>query len=197
MQKKLLYIFAFGTLAFSFPGANKLMNKPMPYFEGKTISGEKVDSAFFSNKVTLISFSYIGCPPCMREIKHLNKLHKENNNPSFQVLGIWSATEQQLKDFNSDNATVYSKARKNAKVDSLEYFLMPECDKEKEGKQPNTLGPECYTVSKSYKVISFPSTFLIDKKGKVRYVFEGYVTEKDENAYTEELKNEILVLLKE
>jgi len=189
----LLILGTFAALAFS--GPNKLVNKRMPYFEGTTISGMKVDSSFFRNKVTLISFMYIGCPPCMREIRQLNKLKKENTHPDFQILGICAGTAQQLADFNSDNATIYSQARKKAKVDSLEYFLLPECASEKEKKTPNTLGPECYVISKLFKVFAYPTSFLIDKKGKVRYAFSGYVTEQDEEAYIKELKAEIASLL--
>jgi len=184
-------------IAFAFSGPDKLVNKPMPYFEGKTISGVKVDTSFFRNKVTLIDFMYIGCPPCAKEMKQLIKLNKENTSSSFQILGISANTEQQLKDFNSTNSTMYSQVRKNAKLDSIEYFLMPECATESVKKKPNSLGAECNTVSKLFKVFAYPQTFLVDKKGIIRYAFSGYVSEQDEEAFMQELKEEIKKLLAE
>ena len=197
MRKKIFFSIILAGLAFGFSGPDKLVDKSLPYFAGKTISGEKVDSSFFRNKVTLIDFMYIGCPPCMKEIKQLCKMKKENTNSSFQILGISANTEQQLKDFNSNNSTIYSQVKKNAKLDSIEYFLMPECDAERTNKKPNTIGPECNTVSKLFKVTAYPQTFLVDKKGIIRYAFSGYVSEKDEEAFMQELKEEITKLLKE
>ena len=197
MRKKIFIGALFIGIAFAFSGPDKLVNKPLPSITGKTISGQKVDSSFFLNKVTLIDFMYIGCPPCMREMQQLIKLNKENTNSSFQILGISSNTEQQLIDFNSDNSSLYSQARKNAKLDSVEYFLMPECTADMPAKNTSYLGPKCNVISKTFKVSSFPQTFLVDKKGIVRYAFTGYVSEQDETAFMQELKDEIAKLLKE
>ena len=61
---------------------------PMPAINGETLDGKKIDSAYFHGHLTLISFFYIGCPPCMKEIPVLNKLKDHFKNNEHEMIEI-------------------------------------------------------------------------------------------------------------
>src|SRR5687768_13643185 len=195
MKKNILFVLlAFIALASDNPA--KLVKKPVPSFSGKSICGTPIDSAFFKGKVTLVNFFYVGCVPCMKEIPHLQKMAKELPADQFQLLGIAPHTQQQLKDFNSDNGSEYSKARKFYKLDSLAYLIFPECGQEKPDKKPGYLGPECYVISKLFRINSYPQSFIVDKKGIIRKFINGFAPDQAEE-FTAYIKSEIEELLKE
>src|SRR5688500_7988442 len=107
-MKRLLFFIVISCFAFALPGPGKLNNKPLPKLNGKTIAGVTIDSAFFTGKVTLITFMFIGCPPCMKEIPIMNKLDSMYKDKPFNLLTIAPHIEKHLKDFNSVNASAYS-----------------------------------------------------------------------------------------
>jgi peroxiredoxin len=165
---------------------NKLLNQSFPEIKGQTINGSKIDKAYFKGKVTLVNFMFIGCLPCMKEIGTLNKLYRNNKtNWDFQILGIAANTADQLKHFNSEDTTIYSRIRKTLKTEPIAYELLAGCEKEKE-KPANSLGAECPELSQKFSFNGYPISFLIDKKGIVRKIYPGFpINESEEFAMDE------------
>ena len=136
-----------------------MIGKKVPYFKRQTLNSITIDSSYFRNKVTLITFMYLGCMPCMYEARQLTKLHEEFKNTNFQILCIAPHTADQLKDFNSDNGSDLAKLRAHFKIDKLKYEILPECDTEdpkrkKVSKDGSTIiAPECNTISMLFKFI--------------------------------------------
>jgi thiol-disulfide isomerase/thioredoxin len=62
-----------------------------------TVAGKAVDEAYYKGHVTVVSFMYIGCLPCMNEIALLNKLKKEYAEMGVQVLCVAAQMKQQMK----------------------------------------------------------------------------------------------------
>ncbi|MBL0095946.1 MAG: TlpA family protein disulfide reductase [Bacteroidetes bacterium] len=77
----------------------------IPSFTGKTLSNKTVDSLYFKDKLTLISFFYIGCAPCMREIPVLNRLNKHYAGKPVQLLAIGSHPPAQLAVFDPGDSS--------------------------------------------------------------------------------------------
>ncbi len=50
---------------------------PAPALSVTDIHGRKFGSAELAGKVVVLNFWFIGCPPCMAEIPHLNKLREQ------------------------------------------------------------------------------------------------------------------------
>lgn len=51
---------------------DSLLNHPMPSLHNKTLDGRTIDANYYKDHITLVSFMYIGCLPCMYEIDALN-----------------------------------------------------------------------------------------------------------------------------
>jgi peroxiredoxin len=174
-----------------------LTGKKMPNIKGKTIQGDIISPAFFKDKITLINFMYIGCPPCMKEIGILNHIHKHYKNTSFQILCIAANTSQQVLDFNTNDTTEYSRLRKRNKIDSIEYPILPECLTQISILKSGHLPSECTVVSKAFNVSGYPTSFLVDEKGIIRKVYEGYPTKISDSTIEASLQKDINQLLKE
>ncbi len=148
----------------------KIIGSKLPKFSGVTISGIKVDSSYFANKVTLITFFHVGCQPCVNEINALKKLKRQKY---FQVLYIVSHTAWEIKQFNADHPNSYSKKRQLNKAGKIEFDILPQCEESKEKGKP-LMESDCYTISLKFGARSFPSTYLVDKKGIIRQAWYGF-----------------------
>ena len=190
------------SLSFSGPssslktGPGKLLNKKVPIFSGFTIDSTFVDTAYFKDKVTLITFMYIGCPPCMKEIHCMNLIHdKYITSKVFQLLCISPHIESHLRKFNSNDSSVYSIVRNHAKAEQITYETLPECKYVEITHPDNHVGPECDAISSLFKVNAYPTAFLVDQKGIIRKIFEGYEVGAPDDYIIEKYTSEIDKLL--
>lgn len=93
------------------------------------------------NKVTLINFWATWCPPCVEEIPSLNRLGKIINHPDFRIISInYAEPLDDIKKFLKDFR--------------VEYPILLD----RNG-----------MVAREWKVIVFPSTFVIGKDGQIKY----------------------------
>lgn len=163
---------------------NKLgINKPMPAIEGIALNDISIDSLYFKNKVTILCFSYLGCPPCMFEIKYLNQLQEKYKDQRVNVLSVFSINRQGLCDFLNKSDAIYKHMHESVQLDTLTYTLMPEClgeDEDYRGKK--FLGPQCNRISKYYGVDRYPLTIIIDKNRIVRHISRGFTVNNDKAA---------------
>jgi len=104
-------------------------------------------------KILLLNFWASWCPPCVKELPSLNRLQKKFDSDEFTVLAI---------NIGEDQKTVSN-------------FLKP-----MNINFPVLFDPEGNAV-KPWNLVAFPSSFLIDKKGKIRYgLFGGIEWDNDE-----------------
>ena len=109
---------------------------------------EDMDETPFSfsqlkGKVVLLNFWATWCPPCVREIPSMERLYQKFKNNNFTVLGL-----NQME----DGDTVFAFTGQLA-LDPTFTVLFDKTSK----------------VSRLYKVNGLPTTYLIDKKGLIRY----------------------------
>ena len=107
----------------------------------KDIDGNAVVRTSFAGQVTVINFWATWCPPCIEEIPSLNRLQALMQGRPFELISINYAQD------------------KNTVVDFLQRIDVD---------FPVLLDPDG-DYAKSWNVISFPSTFVIDKQGVIRY----------------------------
>ncbi|KJR41499.1 redoxin domain-containing protein [Candidatus Magnetoovum chiemensis] len=147
MLKRVVFVFFLITLtsampSYSIPPApweiEELDNAPAPDFKLKSVDGQEVSLSSLKGKVVLLNFWATWCDPCRDEMPSLNKLYKEFKDKNFVVLGISSENARDVKAFLNSNP--------------LEFLMLI---------APNS------SVSKSYKVFMMPTSFLIDKKGRI------------------------------
>ncbi len=201
-MKKITLILITTIFLTSFIDREKMVGKKVPVFKRQTLNSMTVDTSFFKNKVTLITFMYLGCKPCMYEARQLEKLYEEFKNTDFQILCIAPHTADQLKDFNSDSGSDLANLRTYFKIDKLKYQIIPECDMEdpkrkKIDKDGSTIiAPECNTISKLFKFNGYPQTFLIDKLGIIRISESGFSINSTDTSAMVKMRRQIKELLK-
>ena len=135
-----------------------------PDFTLRTLDGQKLRLGEQRGQVVLVNFWATWCGPCRQEMPHLNKLYEKYKSSGFVLLGV------NVDDDTAQAAGVASKL-------GVKFPVLPDSDKR---------------VSRQYDVSAMPSTVLIDRDGRVRYLHRGY-----QNGYETTYDKQIRELLKE
>ena len=123
----------------------KAPNFTLPTVKGKSFT---LSNCFKSpRKVVVLDLWATWCPPCKAEIPYLIKLHNKYTGKGAMVVGV---------SLDSDKA----KAVAYAKEKGIKYTV--------------PLDPKGDKLGESYKIRGIPVTYVIDKKGMIRYVHSGF-----------------------
>jgi len=110
-------------------------------FALKDINGKLYTETDFKGKVSVINFWASWCPPCVEEIPSLNRLRQKMQGKPFQLISInYAESVEHIKLF-----------MKKVAVDF-----------------PVLVDPQGKTAG-NWKVVAFPSTFVIGPDGKISY----------------------------
>ena len=118
-----------------------------PDFTLRSMTGPNLRLQEQRGRVVLINFWATWCGPCQQEMPQLNKLYDKYHAAGFVLLGV-----------NVDDDAKHATAV--ATKLGLHFPVLMDSDK---------------TVSKLYNLATMPSTVLIDRDGKVRYIHKGYL----------------------
>ena len=103
--------------------------------------GNIISKPGFKGKVTVINFWATWCPPCIREIPSLNRLKQKMQGMPFELISInYAEEEASIKDF--------------MRQVHVNFPVLLDHDG---------------AFAQRWKVISYPSTFIIDPEGNIRY----------------------------
>lgn len=153
----------------------------IPAFSGTTLDHKTVDSLYFKDKLTLISFFYIGCAPCMKEIPVLNRLKEYYAGKPVQLLAIGSHPPSQLAIFNPADTTGNTEIITRYRTEKIRYDILPECKEE--------LTSRCFTLSRLFGVNAYPTSFIVNGKGEILMTTEGFpMRENVEETFREMVK---------
>ena len=117
-----------------------------PDFALKSSSGKNLKLSEHRGEVVMINFWASWCGPCRQEMPLLNRLHEQYRKAGFTLLGVNVDDQPQA-------------ARDMARQLGVGFPVLFDSDKQ---------------VSRRYDVDAMPSTLLIDRAGKVRYVHRGF-----------------------
>lgn len=134
-----------------------------PDFSLRSINGPTIRLKEQRGHVVLINFWATWCGPCRQEMPHLNRLYDKYHDAGFVLLGL----------------NVDDDARNASEVTlklGIKFPVLLDTDK---------------TVSRMYELNTMPSTVLIDREGRVRYIHKGYL-----NGYEDVYDKQIRELLK-
>jgi len=112
-------------------------------FELEDMDEEKVKLSDYRGKVVLLNFWATWCPPCIREMPSMERLHQQVNAKDFKVIAV-----NQMED--ADDVFAFTG---QLELDPTFEILFDTASK----------------VSQDYAVRGLPTTYLIDKQGKIRY----------------------------
>ena len=135
-----------------------------PDFTLPSIEGPNLRLQEQRGQVVMINFWATWCGPCRVEMPHLARLYDKYRGSGFTVLAV-----------NIDEDPY--KAANLAKQIGIRFPVL--LDKEKK-------------VSRLYDLSTMPSTILVDREGRVRYVHRGY-----RDGYEETYDRQIRELLRE
>jgi thiol-disulfide isomerase/thioredoxin len=117
-----------------------------PDFSLKSFDGQEITLSQLRGKVVLLDFWATWCGPCKESIPHLIQLYKTYRENGFEMIGM---------SLDKGDADV---VRNFAKSLDIPY--------------PIVIAPE--EVVRNYRVTSIPTTFFIDKEGKIRERITGF-----------------------
>ncbi len=137
---------------------------PAPDFTLKSRSGENLRLSDYRGEVVMINFWASWCGPCRQEMPLLEQLYSEYNPLGFTILGV------------------------NVEEDSGKALAMLN---EIPVSFP-VLFDTSSKVSKLYNVVAMPSTVLIDRDGRVRFLHRGY-----KPGYEQTYQDQVRALIRE
>ena len=119
-----------------------------PNFTLKSATGANLRLSEFRGEVVMINFWATWCGPCRQEMPVLEKLYSRYRDVGFELLGV-------SIDENS------AKARNMAKRLKVNYPILFDLEKD---------------VSELYDVDAMPTTVIVDRDGRVRHIYRGYLS---------------------
>jgi len=120
--------------------------QPAPDFTLRSSTGKNVKLSERRGEVVMVNFWATWCAPCRQEMPQLNQLYDRYRKNGFTLLAV-------SVDDNPD------KALEMAKQLGVRFPVLIDSRKQ---------------VSRLYDIDAMPSTLLIDRDGKVRYLHRGY-----------------------
>jgi thiol-disulfide isomerase/thioredoxin len=117
-----------------------------PDFTLKTLDGQEITLSQLKGKVVLLDFWATWCGPCRESTPHLIQLYKTHEKDGFELIGmsVDKGDDRVVRNF----------------VHSMDIPY------------PIVIAPE--ELVKDYRVTGIPTTFLIDKEGKIRERTAGF-----------------------
>ncbi|MEW8506530.1 MAG: TlpA disulfide reductase family protein [Candidatus Thiodiazotropha sp.] len=135
-----------------------------PDFTLKSSDGVNIKLSELRGQVVMVNFWASWCGPCRQEMPLLQQLFERYQSLGFSLLGV-----------NVDeNRAAADKMLKDLPVS----FPI--------------LYDDSSRVSKEYQVKAMPSTFMVDRDGRIRYLHKGY-----KPGYEEDYQQQIRELLRE
>jgi cytochrome c biogenesis protein CcmG/thiol:disulfide interchange protein DsbE len=125
-------------------------NTPAPDFELPSLEGgEPIRLSSFRGDVVVLNFWASWCAPCRLEAPGLRRVSERYRGEGVRFLGV---------DYRDDDAAARA---------FVEEFRL---------KYPSVADPSG-SLADDYGLIGFPTTFIIDPEGTIRYRFVGYLDE--------------------
>jgi len=123
-----------------------MIGESAPLFTLKKLDGNEVSLSSFKGKPVFLNFWATWCPYCMKERKELDALHSAYKDKDLVIISVsLDKSEKTLRSF--------------MKRHPAEYVVLTDTK---------------MTSGAMYGVSGFPTTFLIDREGIIRYNAPGY-----------------------
>jgi peroxiredoxin len=135
-----------------------------PDFTLHSVAGPNLRLQEQRGQVVMLNFWASWCGPCREEMPHLDQLYEKYHASGFQLLGV-----------NVDE-DIRNAAGVSSKL-GLHFPVLLDTEKK---------------VSRLYDLNTMPSTILIDRDGRVRYIHRGY-----QDGYERTYEDQIRELLRE
>lgn len=129
------------------------IGQPAPDYAAVTLAHDSASLARERGKVVLLNIWATWCHPCRKEIPVLEQLHRDNAARGFEVIGV-----------SVDAAGEEAKVAAFAREMGMTYPLWHDPDER---------------VSSTFLAVGVPATYLIDRRGTLRWRKIGPIAEND------------------
>ncbi len=118
-----------------------------PGFSLNTFNGEPVNLAGFKGRVVLVNFWASWCPPCRAEMQAMQNVYADDKDQGLVILAINTTYQDDI-----------GKATQFAQAEGLTFPLLTDPDG---------------SIARLYQVQAMPTSFFIDRQGKIARVMIG------------------------
>jgi len=122
-------------------------------FEGETLSGKMLSSKDIEGKVAVIHLWLISCPSFVTEIDELNKLVEKYKDENVEFISLTSESKEDLNDYFIPNY-------------EFKFDIISDCGD--------------LIMKKLNHSFGFPTTFVVDKQGKINRLMIGGSSDEEE-----------------
>jgi cytochrome c-type biogenesis protein len=129
------------------------IGKPAPRYAATTLSGDSASIAGFAGKVVLLNIWATWCHPCRDEIPYLEKLYEQHRADGFEIIGV-------SVDARGQDAEI----REFVQEFRMTYPIWHDPDER---------------VQSTFLAIGVPASYLIDRRGVLRWRRIGVIREGD------------------
>jgi peroxiredoxin len=151
-------------LILTWPAQASVPETPAPSFSLPDSSGHMVSLSDYQGQVILINFWASWCGPCRKEMPLLQELSQRYGPLGFTLLGVNVEEDSSLAD-------------KFLAETPVNFPIL--YDREN-------------VVSKAYDVIAMPTTVIVDREGRVRFIHHGY-----KDGYESDYQDQVRTLIRE
>lgn len=170
LKKLSLYLLLFGLSSCG-------LRRTFPDFELRDSEAQIYSKEQFKSPVTIVIMGHLECPPMLQALRDSDYFHEHLDTLHHPIMAILENTEEHIQHFYSDSSSIWSYWRKSFKIDSLQFPMLAECDKENikyETDGSMTIGHHCRHLAWKIWAFSSPTLFLIDPDGKILKKQKGY-----------------------
>lgn len=128
------------------------VEQSLPNFTFKTLDGKEISLNDFRGKVLLVNFWATWCPPCREEMPIFEKEYKRCKDKGFEILAV---------NMDSSEGSVEKFLRENP----VSFLIVKPTD----------------NLEKELKLMGFPTSYLLDKEGKIYRIRLGVYRELDKD----------------
>ncbi len=121
-----------------------LIDQSPPEFESLDLEGNIVRLSKLRDRVVVINFWGIWCAACRQEMPLLMDLYQEHRNQGLEILGA---------DYGDSSEDLLAYVQEN----DIPYPVLPD-----DG------------LADLFRVFAYPTTFVVDRGGRIRYRVEGF-----------------------
>jgi cytochrome c biogenesis protein CcmG, thiol:disulfide interchange protein DsbE len=127
--------------------------QPAPTFETQNLAGDDVSLADYEGQVVLLNMWATWCDPCVRELPELARMHESLHAKGFTVIGL-----------NTDVRSKLAAVRTMVIHQALPFPIWLDFESKSQV---------------AFKLRGYPTSFLIDRQGNIRWKREGEITKND------------------